>query len=97
MTDQLKNQLANALNIPAADIRDMRAARDGGYNIVLLNYQKFRNVEPLEAERPELIPVEQLPLARDVAVPGTEMYIPEELQKAYGNPKRASVVILKKL
>jgi hypothetical protein len=99
--DQLQTKLANALKVKPAEIRDYREARDGGYNIVLQNYQKFRNIQPLEEDPPEDIPIpsaESVKSAESVVVPGTEdLYIPENLQQAYANPKRATIKVLKEL
>jgi hypothetical protein len=102
--DQLVTQLANAIKVKPAEIRDYREARDGGYNVVLQNYQKYRNIQPLEEDPPEDIPFEDIPSAESVksaesvVVPGTEeLYIPEGLQKAYSNPKRATIAVLKEL
>jgi DNA-binding Xre family transcriptional regulator len=102
--DQLTIQLANALNIEPADILDIAAARDGGFNVVLDDYRKYRNVEPKPIEPSEL---EQLSFVKSassaksavqsVVVPGTEMYIPEELQAAYTKPHRSTIKTLKEL
>ena len=98
MTNTLKCQLAQAIKIDPADIRDYRPARDGGYNVVLMNFQKFRNVEPQEEEAPEEQPRIGTSKARDAnIVPGTEIYIPESLQKAYSAPRRASAQVLRQL
>jgi hypothetical protein len=107
MSDLLKIQLANAIEVEPSDIRDVRSARDGGYNIVLMNYQKFRNIEPLAEEAAEEVgPSEfaaSLTVKSDTSpqevyiVPGAEIYIPDDLRKAYVRPRRATIAKLKEL
>lgn len=98
MTNTLKLQLAQAIKVDPTDIRDYRPARDGGYNVVLTNFQKFRNVEPREDESLTDGPGAGISTPRDAnIVPGTEIYIPESLQKAYSAPRRASASVLRQL
>jgi hypothetical protein len=97
MIMDITTQLANALEVEKIDIRDIKAARDGGYNVVLKDYRKFRNVQPQEEEKKKFVR-ERSPAPRDAnLVPGTEMYIPEDLQAVYIRPRRATIVQLRAL
>ena len=97
MSETLTLELANALDVEPEEIRAVAAARDGGYNVVLDDYRKMRNVQP-EPIEPEESPQEKISEVADAdIVPGTEMYIPEELQAAYTKPHRATVKTLKEL
>jgi hypothetical protein len=97
MTTTLTLELANALDVKPDNIRAISSARDGGYNVVLDDYRKIRNVQPKPVE-PENQPQETVSEVVDAdVVPGTEIYIPEELQAAYAKPHRATVKTLKEL
>jgi hypothetical protein len=97
MDQTLFTQLANALDKEPGDILDVKAARDGGYNVVLTDYRKFRNVQP-EPEREEKIPQEFIePLINGDILPGTTIVLPEDLQAAYSKPNRTTVPVLKEL
>ncbi|MFL7838039.1 MAG: hypothetical protein ACK2T4_06755 [Candidatus Promineifilaceae bacterium] len=97
MDQLLITYLANALETEAANIRDVKAARDGGYNVVLMNYQKFRNVQP-KTEVEEKFPREFVePLVDGDLLPGTTIVLPENLQIAYRRPRRATIPLLKEL
>lgn len=55
MDEQLKAELANALDIQPDDIMDYRQTTDGTYSVVLFSFQKFTQVEPQEVS---LVPEE---------------------------------------
>ena len=84
MTDQLKSQLAAALNIdPAAIMRYLQTAGDA-YTVLLTNYQKHTNVYPIE---PDPQPETKLPEEDHIRNPKSE--IPNHLRSAYQDPESA--------
>jgi hypothetical protein len=97
MTETLTLELANALNIEPDDILAVATARDGGYNVVLEDYRKIRNVQPKPIEPAESLQEKISEVIDADIVPGTEMYIPEDLQSAYIRPYRSTVKVLKEL
>ena len=63
MNDELKEQLANALEVDPDQIMDYRQVDGDSYNVILFSYQKYTNVEPKEVSPipPELRSAYQSP------------------------------------
>ena len=52
MTDRLKTQLAQALDVDPSDILAYSEAHDGSYAVILREYQKHTGVIPAPAPAP---------------------------------------------
>ena len=84
MTDQLKHQLAAALDIDPADIMRYSQTAGDAYTVLLTSYQKHTNVHPAVSDpQPELIASE----TTQIRNPKSE--IPNHLRSAYQNPESA--------
>ena len=84
MTDQLKSQLAAALNIDPADIMRYLQTAEDAYTVLLTNYQKHTNVHPAVPDpQPELIASE----TTQIRNPKSD--IPNHLKSAYRDPESA--------
>ena len=84
MTDQLKSQLAAALNIDPADIMRYLQTAGDAYTVLLTNYQKHTNVHPIE---PDPQPETKLPEEDHIRNPKSD--IPNHLKSAYQDPESA--------
>ena len=92
MTDQLKSQLAAALNIDPADIMSYLQTAGDAYTVLLTNYQKHTNVHPaVPYPQPELIASEttQIRNPKPVLSEAEVSDIPNHLRSAYQDPESA--------